>query len=242
MDSYSVQQQVVSKVRQLVEKANMKFGISMAVPAVTFDLKGTTAGKAHIREHLVNFNLALLTNNIDDFLENTVGHEVAHLVTYKLHPSRVIRIGLKRMRTIKPHGIEWQMVMRELGMIPSRCHSYDTTEVKQQRTKYEYKCKCHRPLMVGAKIHNNIQSGLKNYHCKTCKADIVYAGTRSPEHSVVRENTSIPRTGSKKEQAEQIYLEVKGVRSVAIQRYINELNMSPAGASTYFQNAKKKFQ
>ena len=41
-------------------------------------------------------------------------------------------------------------------------------------------------------------------------------------------------------QAEAIFLEVNGVRKDCITRFMSDLNMSKAGASTYHANAKKK--
>lgn len=45
---------------------------------------------------------------------------------------------------------------------------------------------------------------------------------------------------TKAEQAQTIFTEVNGVRGDFIQRAMDELGMSKAGASTYFQNAKVK--
>lgn len=45
---------------------------------------------------------------------------------------------------------------------------------------------------------------------------------------------------TKAEQAQVIYSEVNGVRAGFIKRAVEEIGMSKAGASTYFQNAKTK--
>lgn len=45
---------------------------------------------------------------------------------------------------------------------------------------------------------------------------------------------------TKAERAIEIFNEVAGVRAAFIASVVSELGMSPAGASTYFQNTKKK--
>lgn len=45
---------------------------------------------------------------------------------------------------------------------------------------------------------------------------------------------------TKAEQAQQIFTEVNGVRADFIKRAVEELGMSKAGASTYFQNCKTR--
>lgn len=45
---------------------------------------------------------------------------------------------------------------------------------------------------------------------------------------------------SKAEQAQKIFAEVNGVRADFIKRVTDELSLSKAGASTYFQNCKTK--
>ena len=121
-----------------------------------FDLKGKTAGIANAGKNKIRYNLDIARENREHFLLSTVPHEVAHIIQRRLYPCS------------KPHGIEWRAVMRKLGISnPSRCHSYAVTPAKIHK-KFEYKCLCHEPHLVGKKIHSNIQSGAR-YTCRKCK-------------------------------------------------------------------------
>jgi hypothetical protein len=113
-------------------------------------------------------------------------------------------------------------------------------------------------------MHSQIQSG-RGRHCKKCKGS-VKLGPLVPRTSIpavvpafmippavrtvrpaVRSAApapySVPKTGSKKDRAEQLYLSHKATadRATMIAIFVNELDMTPAGASTYYSNCKKSF-
>lgn len=98
--------------------ARAKLGIVMPMPRITFNLRGTTAGKAYIRENRIDFNPVLLHENLEDFLNRTPWHEVAHLISFR-----------QSGNLIKPHGVEWQRVMWAFSKPATRCHAYDTSAV-----------------------------------------------------------------------------------------------------------------
>src|SRR3546814_1296313 len=79
----------------------------------------------------VQLNSVRYQENIQDYLDDTIPHEVAHLITYVLHG-----------REAKAHGNEWQSLMRALGVRPDRCHSYDTTNSAVAKAVYKFKCDC----------------------------------------------------------------------------------------------------
>lgn len=82
-----------------------------------------------MHENLLRFNLQLYRENSEDFLKQTVPHEVAHLVAHQLFGDR-----------IQPHGEEWQLIMRGVYELPPhRCHNY---AVKRRTvTRYIYRCR-----------------------------------------------------------------------------------------------------
>jgi SprT protein len=149
-----------------VQKARIRYAHEFQMPVVTFDLRGTVGGKADIRNNYVKVNQTLCAENFDHYIKQTIGHEVAHLIAHALYP-------LKR---IKPHGYEWQSVMRAFGLPADRCHSYDVSTARARTTtQYAYSCNC-QVINVGAKVHRNMSIGLKSYHCRKCKG-ILKAGT-----------------------------------------------------------------
>ena len=65
-----------------------------------------------------------------------------------------------------------------------------------------------------------------------------------PEEEVKLDAQGKPKRkkGAKQEEAAQIYAELKGQdKKVIIERFMKDLDMSKAGATTYFYNMRKKF-
>ena len=151
-------------VEACFQKAEAFFKTSFPRPEVSFKLRGQKAGVAHITENKLRFNPVLYAQNRDDFLQQTVPHEVAHLVAYK-------QFGLK----IAPHGQEWQLIMRGIyGLEPKRCHDYAITPRASKQYQYVCKCPTANEFALSARRHGLILKG-RGYICKRCKAVLVAA-------------------------------------------------------------------
>lgn len=154
--------QLYAQVENCYLKAEHFFKRSFPRPAILLNLRGNNAGTATPQKNLLRFNQQLLQENHQHFLNQTVPHEVAHLIAYFL-------FGL----SIKPHGKEWQHIMTAVYQLPpKRCHQYAIIKKKQQC--YIYRCNCsniNHPLTI--RRHNFIQKGYK-YICKRCKATLVF--------------------------------------------------------------------
>lgn len=221
--------QLVEQVRQLDPKL-----AQFCVPTVNFTVKGTVGGRATYTGHIVDFNKQLMLENWEEF-DNTVIHEVAHLAAKALH-------GLKRIR---PHGPEWKSVFIRLGGNGKRCHSYDVSNTKIQRTKYTYVCpNCNKTYHVGPKIHKKISVLGRVYRCK-CKGAVEFLGVKPREVTrthetlahVEKANDLLQRFGSKKLAACHIVCENPGAtRKQIIDMFIKQLDMSASGAATYYYN------
>jgi SprT protein len=152
--------EIISEVKKTVEHANQLFGIQMTTPEVNFIYRGTRGGRAYYYKNSVEFNAVLAEMNSDKF-HNTIKHEIAHLVSYKLYGN----IG-------KGHGNHFKSVFIKLGGDGKRTHSYDVSLVKQKYTcrRYEYSCKCHgKKFFLSQRKHNQISNNTKQWFCKTCK-------------------------------------------------------------------------
>ena len=161
-------ERVLAKVEALLQIVRKTWGDRVGFPIkVGFDLKGLRAGAASRKYPEIKFNLVLLMENPDHFIEVTVTHEVAHIVVHRLYK-----------RNAQPHGREWKKVMTTLGIDdPKRCHSYDTTNSRQRLgAKYVYACDCRKDICLGVVRHRNIQAGRKYYICLKCKANLVFTG------------------------------------------------------------------
>ena len=153
---------VEDKILQVYLDAQSIWGRNFDLPAISYDLLGRCAGRAHISEKRIRLNPVLLLENQVDFIERTVPHEVAHLVTYTIYPES---------RLIKPHGREWKAIMQALGYKPIRCHSYDTTNAQVRRERrFTYACAC-RAIQETARTHFKIQrGGYWPLKCRNCQS------------------------------------------------------------------------
>jgi SprT protein len=155
-------QSIRARSLELLDRAQPLFescGVRPPEPDIRFDLRGLAAGQARwgIGERpVLRFNLAMAEAETARFLAQTVPHEVAHLVTAAC------------WRKTRPHGIEWQSVMRFFGAPADRCHTYrvpDATHRRQRRWTYTCGCQSHA---LSTTRHNRAQAGQVSYHCRRC--------------------------------------------------------------------------
>ncbi|MCB8888036.1 SprT-like domain-containing protein [Vreelandella malpeensis] len=127
----------------------------LPAPRVWFDLKGAGAGQAHLGRGGLRFNPVLLADNRAAFFDEVIPHEMAHWLVFHLD-------GGTRL---KPHGREWQTVMRELfGLVPRVTHRFDIAQ--SQRRPYRYRCDCREHLFT-AQRHAQGARG-RRYRCRQC--------------------------------------------------------------------------
>jgi SprT protein len=135
---------------------------------IRFDLSGRAAGMYRVRQgrRCIRYNPYILARYFDEGLAETVPHEVAHYATDVL-------FGLANIR---PHGAEWQDLMRALGAEPRATASYDLTGVPVRRQRrFSYRCSCtvHH---LSTRRHNRIRLESAAYICRRCKAPLVFTG------------------------------------------------------------------
>ncbi|MBF8780763.1 SprT family zinc-dependent metalloprotease [Pseudomonas fulva] len=155
---------LMQRVETCYQQAEAFFKRPFPRPEVSFKLRGQKAGVAHLQRNLLRFNLQLYRENTEDFLRQTVAHEVAHLVAHQLFGGR-----------IQPHGEQWQLIMRGVYELPpKRCHDY---EVKRRLvTRYIYRCPCPQSdFAFTGQRHKLVRQG-RRYICRTCKQLLKYSG------------------------------------------------------------------
>lgn len=155
-----LQARVDAVVKNTYEVLELSYDRTFERPTILYDLKGHTAGQAFYNTNTIRLNLDILTDPRyqEDMLDDTIPHEIAHLVARNLYGAR-----------IKPHGVEWRMVMRRIGLTPTRCHNYDTVPARRRRRQprnHAYDCGC-RIHKVTALLHKRIQSGQQRI-CRIC--------------------------------------------------------------------------
>ena len=114
-----IKDKVILAVDRYCSLASELYGISLIVPVLHFDLRGTDAAVARPQRNLIKFNPILLQSNLQDYLNNTIPHEVAHLVSY-------IRNGwvMSSKGGLSFHGEHWKSIMRDFGCEPLVYHKY----------------------------------------------------------------------------------------------------------------------
>lgn len=156
---HELKAEVMARLAHCRELAEAHFSRRFPHPRVRWDLKGAAAGQVRFPragEPIVRFNLQLLEENGAAFIDRTVPHELAHVVTRSLFGDRA-----------RPHGREWQAVMALFGADASRCHDYDISRASTRRMqRFPYRCDCRRHLLT--RIRKNRMAAGQIYHCRRC--------------------------------------------------------------------------
>ncbi len=157
-------ERLIARVEACYLQAETFFGRRFPRPEVSFKLRGSKAGVAHLEQNLLRFNLQLYRENTEHFLTQTVAHEVAHLIAHQVFGPR-----------IRPHGEEWQLIMRGVyALPPERCHHYAIS--RRQRRHYIYRCQCPgQEFPFSAQRHALVLKG-RRYLCRCCRATLTHDG------------------------------------------------------------------
>ena len=158
--SARLMEQASRRSRELLRLAADHYGMPTPRVEIRFDLRGRAAGQARLPARgrpVIRYNLQLLAENGEAFLDRTVPHECAHVIAYRRHGGR-----------IRPHGPEWKAVMKLFGADSGRCHDFDVSTVSsRQMTRHPYHCDCREHALTSIR-HNRIQSGQSSYLCRSC--------------------------------------------------------------------------
>jgi hypothetical protein len=145
------QTQVRAKCNEVFAKAKAFWpDMNFDNVGIRFDLKGRAAGMACRRAnaYYMRFNADMLTRDaFDHVLNNTVPHEIAHIVCM-MNP----KLG-------RNHDAGWTRVCRLLGGNGERCHSEEVVYGKGDT--YEYTTDRGHAVRVSSTIHRKIQRGVE---------------------------------------------------------------------------------
>jgi SprT protein len=157
------------------QRAAHHFQHPLQLPPIRFDLRGACAGQAVFRTegrkeqcHL-RFNAVLLHQNPEEFFSQVVAHEAAHVIARRIFGKR-----------IKPHGQEWQRVMRDvLGVEPRVRHQMDVRRSVKREHAYLCGCETYRHQLSSIR-HNRIQRQQQVYLCRKCRQPLRLEFTPQP--------------------------------------------------------------
>ena len=136
-------------------------------PTVRYDIKNHFGGVAISGgqdDWTIRLNLILCYENEAEFIEQTVGHEVAHLVQRVVFGSTKLvedpKTGKKVIKKIRSHGPEWRQVMVKFGLIVSRTHNYDTSSIEIKK-RARAKRGAHLTAEQTADMFKRLETGFK---------------------------------------------------------------------------------
>jgi SprT protein len=158
---------VLRRTDYLLDQARRDFAVRIAAPDVRFDLRGRAAGQIRLtpaQNWQVRYNPSLLTRNADAFIVQTVPHECAHLVAFAVYG-----------RGIRPHGAEWQLIMRYFGAEPQRCHNFPVDHLPTRRLRlFPYHCSCRTHDLTSTRHHRALAG--QTYCCAACRGHLSPGG------------------------------------------------------------------
>lgn len=152
---------VVKVLECLVKARNMyKLDEDFALKVdIDCDFVSTSAGRASKRRggrYLLQFNREAILKHWDDMVNDTIPHEIAHIIGYA-----------KPEYGIKRHNKRWKYVCIMLGGTGKRCHDKCLSPGRTIR-KHSYDVPDYGVVMLSTIRHNRLQRGEMEYHVK-CK-------------------------------------------------------------------------
>lgn len=142
----------------------------LSTPKLWFDLSGASAGQAHPGRGGLRFNPVLLVANQTAFLTEVVPHEMAHWMVFHLDGSA----------GMKPHGKEWQTMMREVfGLPPRVTHRFDIRHAQPRPHPYGCACTTH---WLTPQRHARARKGC-GYLCRQCGQKLIHQYERTKDQS-----------------------------------------------------------
>ena len=256
---------VNAEINRCIAIAEKHYDRTFKFPTVVYKKRGTTAGTANDLTYTIDLNSVLLMENGDNFIDGrtgrgTVTHEFAHLVDGIVNPHtreggiRYDRFGRACRGKRSVHGPSWKRIMRLFGVRnPTRCHSYNVSNarVKGSSRKHVWVCGCGNGRVVLTNLKHNRQlknapTGFGVYsrgHTPRRCGVYTYKGIEGKSvEKPFRDRYPTPKakTGTKLSHAVFILRqnpELSRVKLIAMIKIA--CDMSTAGATTYYYNAKK---
>jgi len=167
-------QQVKQAVKEIVEKGNKLFPrgrINYNELDIRFSLYGSSRlGYANSAKKRLAFHKVLAETNTQEYIKDTVIHEVAHLYTSKIYPYA------------QSHGREFKRICKALGGNGKRTSNMDTSGLGQLKTRYVYECPvCGAQVNMTQRKHNRQQQCPSMYvhsKCKRYHKPLVWTGNK----------------------------------------------------------------
>ena len=159
--------QINNKLNEVLALAKQLYGFTPRNLTIKYKSKGIAAGSASFNHRTdkmgLMFSLEALEKDPNELLNETIPHEVAHLVCYNDRS-----LG-------RHHDFGWRQVCRKLGGNAERCHTVRLTPGRIFK-KFLYVSTCGTELEVSSVVHNRIQKGSRNYKLRSTNGKLLASG------------------------------------------------------------------
>lgn len=158
----TLQRRVVDRMIML-HGVYARAGIHFPMPTISFDLEGKAAGVAIQYRH-IRFNSDILIEHTQAFLDQIVGHELAHIAAAYIHRNKTKLAG---------HGIEWKVMMKIIGQEPHVRHDLLTPKMDAKFLHGYCDCNSADPsIRMTDSKRKRFLLRYNHYYCKACKQTI----------------------------------------------------------------------
>lgn len=225
-------------------------------PFLVYDLRGRTAGTAQPTSGRIRINAVLLRENVKEMVENTVSHEVAHIVDRAVYGVQYgaydRRVGRRRVIS---HGKTFKSIQRLFGRCDKTYHNMDTTNSAVRRNtkpKHVWKCGCgEATMLLGDKRHaKQMRLGERGFYMRghtvrRC-GPYSYYGLEGQEIQPMQLFEAAKKPAPKDTSGESKLDKCRRVYDPELSRAANivafvEEGCTEAGAATYYAKIKKEF-
>ena len=150
----AIKTQVENALRDWQTRFSEKFDIELGI-TLDYNLRGcTTGGVAILKKNTIKINLDWVRENPIEYFNDTVPHEIAHHVAYRVYRDA-------------GHGRYWKHVMRTMGLTPDRTTSaFSNVKPARKVRRFLYVLPCGCEYKLTAMRHNKIMGGYAKYSCK----------------------------------------------------------------------------
>lgn len=171
MTEHQAKIELTERTHHFLEIAKSNYEGRLVLPRIEikFDLRGTSAGQAFTTSGKIRYNLTALQveGGYKHLFEQTVPHEVAHMVQYNCgFPDK--------KRGNSSHGKYWQHIMRQFGVRPERCHDLPLPVARVRKPSKTYQVSCSCQVHQVSKIRLNRMLAGQKYKCIRCNSPIVF--------------------------------------------------------------------
>lgn len=145
--------QFIAKTKEVMQKANEMYNLNIDLE-VKVDIRGSRiAGQACRKwgNYIVRLNPLFCQQHPADMMEDTIPHEVAHIVCFAL-------------KCCDGHGKNWKRIAKSLGCSGERCHSLKVED--PNKTYYYVVFENGEKIDIGVKRYNRIMTNNARFSCK----------------------------------------------------------------------------